>query len=385
MNIYDKLGVKQFINASATLTMYGGSIMPDEVVRAMKEAAGSYVDILELHKKAGDYIAKLTRNEGAFISNGAAAGLVLAAAAAVAGDDPARREMLPLSDGKNEIVISKAGRIRYDFALKMGGAKYALYGDDDKSTEAQLEAAITPNTAAIFMFYFEHRMGNQPSFEAQARIAKERGVYLFVDAAAQLPAKENLWKFTQGGADLAIFSGGKGLRGPQSSGLIVGKRELIDRIATIASPNGGIGRPFKVGKEEIVGLMTAVRLYVEADEVATVADYERQVEYFIGAFGGSGGGVGSGGVGSGSFGGVEVTRSFPSEAGQPMPRAQVRLLPGAFKADAAGVAAQLKECKPAVLVAVQGDSLMINPQTLFKGEIEIVADKIKEVLIANAT
>ena len=366
MNIYEKLGVKQYINASATLTAYGGSIMPNEVVEAMNEASKSYVELLDFHKKAGDYIAKLTRNEAAFISNGAAAGIVLATAAAVTGDDQQKRESLPFSDGRNQIVISKTGRIRYDFAVKLGGGAYALYGDDERATEAQLEAAITPNTAAIFMFYFEHRMDNQPAFEAQVRIAKKYGVYLFVDAAAQLPAKEKLWRFTQDGADLAIFSGGKGLRGPQSSGLIVGRRELIDRIATIASPNPGLGRPFKVGKEEIAGLMTAVRLYVEADEDAVIAGYERQVEYVIDAFAG--------------FKGVEVTRSFPSEAGQPMPRARVRILPDAIGADAAAVCERLKNCRPAVLTAVQGDSLMINPQTLLKGEIEIVVDKIKEVL-----
>ena len=380
MNIYDKLGVKQYINAAATLTMYGGSIMPDEVVAAMKEAAGSYVDIMELHKKAGDYIAKLTHNEAAFISNGAAAGIVLATAAAVAGDDPQRRGQLPESDGKNEIVISRAGRISYDYAVKLGGGKYALYGDAEHATEEQLEAAITPRTAAIFMFYFEHRMDNQPSFEAQVRIAKKHGVYLFVDAAAQLPAKEKLWQFTRdGGADLAIFSGGKGLRGPQSSGLIVGKKEIVDRIATIASPNAGLGRPFKVGKEEIIGLMTAVRLYVEADEAAEIAKYERQVEYVIDAF--SPGKESK--CGNDVNDGVEVVRSYPSEAGQPMPRAEIKLLPGSFKASAADICEQLKNCRPAVLVAVQGESLMINPQTLMDGEIEIVVEKIKETLKEN--
>lgn len=369
MNVYDKLGVKQYINAAATLTAFGGSIMPDEVVRAMDEAAGSYVELLDLHKKAGDYIARLTRNEAAFVSNGAAAGIVLATAAAVAGDDMDRRAMLPASEGRNEIVLSQAGRVGYDYAIKVGGGVHVPYGGDERSTEAQLEAAITPNTAAIFMFYFEHRMDNQPSLEAQARIAKKYGVYLFVDAAAQLPAKEKLWEFTGAGADLAIFSGGKGLRGPQSSGLMVGKRELIDRILTIASPNPGLGRPFKVGKEEIVGLMTAVRLYVEADEPAALAGYERQVDYFIGAFSG--------------FGGVKAGRSFPSEAGQPMPRAKLALLPGAFRADAVEISALLKLCSPAILVSAQGDALYVNPQTLQKGEIEIVADILKEVLTSN--
>jgi len=274
--------------------------------------------------------------------------------------------MLPFSEGRNEIVISQAGRVGYDFAIKMGGGKYVTYGDAEKSTEAQLEAAITPNTAAIFMFYFENRMDNQPSFEAQVRIAKKHGVYLIVDAAAQLPAKENLWRFTKEGADLAIFSGGKGLRGPQSSGLIVGGRELIDRILTIASPNPGLGRPFKVGKEEIVGLMTAVRLYMESDEEAVIGEYERQVRSVIDAFA--------------DFDGVAATRSFPSEAGQPMPRAQLALLPGAFSDDVAAFCERLKSCRPAILVAAINDSLYVNPQTLLKGEIDIVIKVIKETL-----
>ena len=369
MNIYEKLGVKQYINAAATLTTYGGSIMPDEVVAAMTEASGSYVEILELHRKAGDYIAKLTNNEAAFVSNGAAAGIALATAAVVTGDDPQKREMLPFSEGKNEIVISLAGRARYDFAIKTGGGKRVYYGDETRSTEAELEAAITDDNAAIFMFFYQNRMENQPAFDTQVRIAKKYGVPLFIDAAAQLPLKENLWRLTQDGADLAIFSGGKGLKGPQSSGLVVGKRNLIDRILTIASPNPGFGRPFKVGKEEIVGLAEAVRLYMETDENAVLAEIERQITYVIVSFNG--------------FKGVDLTRSFPGEAGKPMPRVQVKLLPGYFTSSASGISEQLKICRPAVLVLTGEDSLYINSQTLLKDEIKIVVDKIKEVLTEN--
>ncbi len=370
MNVYERLGVKQYINASATLTMYGGSIMPKEVLEAMCEASQSYIDLIELHKKAGDAIAKLTHNEAAFVSNGAAAGIMLATAAAIAGDDREARAKLPSSDGmKNEIVLSQAGRVGYDYAIKMAGGKYIPYGDERGGTAEQLEAAITEKTAAIFVFYFEHLMDNQPPFEMQVKIAKAHGIPLFVDAAAQLPRKENLWRYTQEGADLAIFSGGKGLRGPQSSGLIVGRKELIDKILTIASPNAGIGRPMKVGKEEIVGLMAAVKLYMEQDEAAVLAGYELAVQAVIDAFC--------------DDDAVEAGRSFPSEAGQPMPRAQVKLLPGKFKADAGELITQLKLCEPGVLVAGHGDVLLINPQTLLQGEIDIVIDKLKEVLSAN--
>ena len=372
MNIYEKLGVKQYINAAATLTMYGGSIMSDEVIAAMKEASKSYIDIVDLHKKAGECIAKMTRNEAAFVPNGAAAGMMLATAAAIAGDDMDARAKLPFSDGmKNEVIISQAGRVGYDYAIKMAGGKYVTYGDDNKGTAEQLEAAITNKTAAIFVFYFEHLMDNQPSFEAQVKIAKAHGIPLFVDAAAQLPMKENLWRYTQEGADLAIFSGGKGLRGPQASGLIVGKKCWVDKIRSIASPNPGLGRPMKVGKEEIIGLMTAIKLYMEHDENTLLASYENQVNDVIKAFK--------------NVSSVEVDRSFPSEAGQPMPRAQVTLKAGAFKVDAEAIGAQLKAGSPGILVAANKNknTIQINPQTLLEGEMDIIIDKLKEVLEVN--
>jgi L-seryl-tRNA(Ser) seleniumtransferase len=370
MSLYDSLGVKRYINANATLTMYGGSIMPQRVLDAMNDAARSFVDIDELHKKAGARIAQMTRNEGAFICNGAASGLLLATALAVAGSDGDARKKLPFSDGmKNEIILSQAGRVGYDYSIKMAGGKIVPYGDDKNGTAEQLEAAITEKTCAIFVFYFENRMGNQPSFEEQVRIAKKHGLYLFVDAAAQLPKKENLWRYTSGGADLAIFSGGKGLRGPQSSGLMVGRKELIDQIRMIASPNGGIGRPMKVGKEEIAGLMTAVELYIAQDEDEQLADYERQVQAVIDAFRGDAA--------------VRVARAFPSEAGQPMPRAQVDLVPDKMTCDASQIAEQLKAGEPGVLVAEQGGSLLINPQPLLEGEMNIVIERLKAVLDAN--
>ena len=353
MNIYDKLGVKRYINATATLTMYGGSIMSPEVIAAMEEASKSYIDIVDLHKKVGDYIAKLTNNEAAFVPNGCATGIMLATAVAIAGDDLEARAKLPDTAGmKNEVILSKAGRVPYDFAIKMAGGKYVTYGDEKHGTAEQLEAAITDKTAAILVFYFEHRMDNQPSFETQVKIAKAHGIPIFVDAAAQLPMKENLWRYTQAGADLALFSGGKGLRGPQASGLIVGKKLWIDRIRSIASPNWGFGRPMKVGKEEIIGLMKAVEMYMEHNEEELLADYERQVKFVIDSFE--------------SDASLEVSRSFPSEAGQPMPRAQIILKPGAFKVDAKEIGAILKEEK-GVLVAAYDDRIQINPQTLFKG------------------
>ena len=371
MSIYDELGVKRYINALATVTMFGGSLMPGEVLDAMREAAGSFVSIPELQKKAGDYIAKLTHNEAAMISNGAAAGMVLATAACIAGDDPDKRNALPYTDDmKNEIVLFEGKRVGYDFAIRQAGGKIVGYGGAEGTTANQLEAAITKNTAAIFIFQFEHQMDAQPSIEAQVAIGKRHGVPVIVDAAAQIPKKENLWRFTRDlGADAAIFSGGKGLRGPQSSGLVVGRRALIERMASFACPNGGIGRPLKVGKEEIVGLMAAVKRYMERDEAADLRTYEEWVRAAVDAFAGDQA--------------VLVERDYPSEAGQPMPRAKLTPRPGALKINARGIDAALRACEPGVLVTSTDGSIFINPQTLNPGEIEIVIEKIQRVIEAN--
>ena len=370
MGVYQRLGVKQYINAAATLTMYGGSLLSDETMAAMAEASRSYVDIDDLHQRVGERLAQLTHNEAAFICNGAASGIFLATAAAIAGDDAEALDRLPFSDGlRNEIVLSQAGRVEYDVAIQSAGGKRVLYGDDGGGTVRQLEAAITDKTAAIFLYYFEHRMGNRPPLETQVRIAREHGIPLIVDAAAQLPRRENLWRFTQAGADVVIFSGGKGLRGPQSSGLMVGRREMIERIRRIASPHDGIGRPMKVGKEEIVGLLSAVEQFMLQDEDAVLADYERQVKAVVDAF-----------VGDDAF---DVVRGFPSEAGQPMPWAIVTPKPGRLKADNLELAAQLLAGDPGVVVLSRNGGIQINPQTLEDGQIAVVINQLRRVLDAN--
>ena len=367
MGVYERLGVRKYINALATVTVYGGSIMPPEVLEAMSEASRSFVSIAELQRKAGDRLAELTNNEAAMVSCGAASGMVLAAAVAIAGDDAELKSRLPNSEGmRNEILVCKKGRVGYDSAIRSGGGVIVEYGSAEGATEADLEAAITDRTAALFAFHFsgmERAMKGQLPVSVQAGIAHRRGVPLIIDAAAQIPVKENLWRYTrEWGADLAIFSGGKGLRGPQASGLVVGKREFIDRMVAHACPNGGVGRPMKVGKEEIAGLLRAVELYMESDEPAIIEGYERDVKAVIGAFAGVKGAVAS--------------RDFPSEAGQAMPRARIRLRTGEVKP--ADVAQWLREGEPGVLIATDEDSLLVNPQTLEAGELEIVIRRLLE-------
>jgi uncharacterized pyridoxal phosphate-dependent enzyme len=368
MDIYDELGVGKVINGNATLTRLGGSIMPPQVVAAMAEAAQSFVDIDELQYKVGARIAEWTRNEAAYVSCGAAAGLVLSAAACIAGLDPEKRQRLPYTDGMaNEVIVHRHGRVGYDFAVRQAGARFVEIGDMKGTSADEMEAAITERTAAILYFYKMHLMDGQVPLEQAIEIGKRRGIPVVVDAAAQIPPVENLWRFTHMGADLVLFSGGKGLCGPQSSGLILGRKDLIDACAFHACPRPFIGRPMKVGKEELVGLMTALRWYLDLDHEALMASYEEQVQAVIDAFC--------------RVPHVDAKRSFPSEAGQPMPRAEIVLDEEQTGVSRDEVLERLQAGTPSVSLAPAGKfGLYVNPQTLQPGQIQTVIECIKRVL-----
>lgn len=368
MDVYDELGVKKVINGIATVTVLGGSIMPPEVVQAMTEASRHFVSIDDLQRKAGEQIAKWTKNESAFISCGAAAGLVLSTAACITGNDPAKCSKLPFTDDmKNEVIIHKMNRNGYDFAIRQVGVKIVEIGTESGSSPDDLENAINDKTAAIFYFYNITRMGGLIPIEKAAEIAKRKGVPLIVDAAAQIPPVDNLWNFTQMGADLAIFSGGKGLCGPQSSGLIVGRKDLIEACMLNSNPRAFIGRPMKVGKEEIVGLWAAIKRYVNLDHKKLMQTYEDQVQYAIDELSG--------------FKGVTARRDFPSEAGQPMPRAEIIFDANELGMTRDDVLSQLRNGEPSIELAGAGASgIFMNPQTLELGQEKIIIKRIKEII-----
>jgi L-seryl-tRNA(Ser) seleniumtransferase len=342
--------------------------MPPEVLDAMTEAARHFVNLDELQDKAGRRIAEWTHNEAAYISCGAAAGLALSTAGCITGLDPEKRGRLPFTDGmKNEVIVHLCSGEEYNFTIRQAGGKVVQIGTQEYATTADLEAAISRQTAAILVYYKETRMQGQLPFERQIEIAKRHGIPMIVDAAAQLPPVENLWRFTQMGADLVVFSGGKGLCGPQSSGLILGRRDLIEACAFNASPRTYIGRPMKVGKEEIAGLLAAVRRYLDLDHAQLIRTYEEQVSFILAAFAGEAH--------------VRARRGFPSEAGQPMPRAELFLDELGLGISRDAILKQLYEGNPAVSMAPAGENgLYINPQTLQPGEEKIVVERIKEIL-----
>ncbi len=369
MDIYAELGVRKVINGLATVTILGGSLMPPVVLEAMQAAAQHFVNIDELQEKVGAKIAEWTRNEAAYVSCGAAAGLVLSTAACIAGVDEAKRARLPDSAGmRNEIIVHQRGRVGYDFAIRQAGGRLVEIGDAQGASAAQLEAAITERTAAIFVFYKQLQMEGQVPLAEQIAIAKRHALPLVIDAAAQIPPVENLWALTGMGADLVLFSGGKGLCGPQSSGLILGRRDLIQACAFHACPRPFVGRPMKAGKEEIVGLMTAVRWYLNLDHAALMQRYEDQVGAVLQAFT--------------HVAGVEARRSFPSEAGQPMPRAELIFDESQVGLTRDEILARLLAGSPAVALAGSGASgVFVNPQTLRPGEELVVIECIKAALL----
>jgi L-seryl-tRNA(Ser) seleniumtransferase len=368
MGIYEDLGVKTLINGYATLTRLGGSLMPPAVLEAMAEAARSFVDLDELQEKVGRRIAGWTRNEAAYVSAGAAAGLSLATAACITGTDPNLRSRLPYSDGlKNEIIIHRKGRVAYIFAVRQAGGKIVEIGNAEGASEDELENAIGDNTAGVLYFANPNHDPGQIPLKRGIEIAHGHGIPVIVDAAAQIPPIENLWRFTEMGANMVLFSGGKGLRGPQASGLMLGSEELIKAAACHASPRPFIGRPMKAGKEEIIGLMTAVRLALDEDQDALLQRYEDQVEAVIAVFSGTPH--------------VQVNRAFPSEAGQPMPRAELILDEEVLGLKRDTLLNRLLDGDPPISLAPSGEAgVYINPQTLEKGEIDIIIRRIARIL-----
>jgi L-seryl-tRNA(Ser) seleniumtransferase len=366
MSIYEELGVRTVINASATLTRLGGSLMPAPVLEAMRQAAGAFVDVVEFRRRVGEEIARLTRNEAAYVACGAAAGLTLATAACITGLDAEKRERLPHLEGmKDEVIVHCHTRVGYDFAIRMVGVRLVEIGSPEGTPPAELEAALSERTAAMFYFPRGTMQRGELPLEQAAAICHARGVPVIVDGAAQIPPHTNLWEFTQRGADLAVFSGGKGLCGPQAAGLVLGKKELIEAVAFNGPPQAFIGRGMKVGKEELAGMLAAVRWYLSQDHEALMQQYESQVRFVIEACTG--------------LPHVTARRSFPSEAGQPMPRAEIRVGP-ALGLTGRDVVRLLEEGEPSIAVSANADGVFVNPQTLAPGQEEIVARRLREVL-----
>lgn len=267
-NIYTKIGVRPFINARGTWTYLSGSLELPEVRAAKQEASRHFVDIFELQKAAGKRLAELSGAESGMVTSGAAGAMAAAAAGCMAGTDPAKVWQLPDTTGMKGEIILAGGRSAFDSALRLTGAKLVVARGIE-----QIEAAMNANTAMIYTTALGERL------QQILAVAKRHQVPLMLDDAAGIPPIENLKAYAKLGIDLYCFSGGKGLAGPQCSGLLIGRKDLIDAALANTSPwEGAVCRAMKVGKEEVMGVLAAVEAWSKMDPEALNKQWKQRVE-----------------------------------------------------------------------------------------------------------
>ncbi|MEZ4868264.1 MAG: aminotransferase class V-fold PLP-dependent enzyme [Caldilineaceae bacterium] len=368
MGIYEEFGVRPILNAAGAVTRYGGSVMAPEVLETMRAAAQEFCLLDELHEKAGERIAKLLGVEAAYVTSSAASGLVLTAAACMSGSDPAKITQLPDTTGmRHEILIQSGHRIAYDQAMRVAGAKLIEITDDGTPPVAAMQAAITPKTAAIF--YLARVMDAPASipFDQVVTMAHAADVPVIVDAASECPPLSTLTRFTEAGADLVIFSGGKSIMGPQSTGMILGRKDLVAACAANGVPFAAVGRPMKVSREEIVAFVKALELYLARDHTADQARWESQLRVIETALADI----------------PQITlRRLPLTQTYTVPQLAIRPEPTlGLSRDEIAVALLAGEPRIVVGQHQTADSVVINPHMLQAGEEEIVAEQCRMVLL----
>jgi L-seryl-tRNA(Ser) seleniumtransferase len=374
MNVvtYRELGVRRVINGGGTYTLLGGSLMAQEVIEAMDEASKRFVLIDELYDKVGEVVAKIIGSEAAYITSGAAAGLVLAAATCITGRDVEKMRCLPVTSGmQNEIIVQRLQRNVWLRHLPQAGAKMIEVGDEEDCTQKDIEDAITGNTVAIAYWITMKTFGKGVSLEEVIEIARKYNLYTILDAAAELPPIENLRKFLEMGVDLVIFSGGKAIRGPNDTGIICGSKELIEACRMQSYPHEGfLGRPFKVSKEQIIGLVTALRRFVSRDPKIDEEKREAKVKYIVEHLK--------------DVQNIKVEKIMPDLNrywSHHWPRAQITLNERALGLTAKKIADKLREGDPIVWLNQVDNKLIVNPFGLLDGDEEIIVERIKEIIL----
>ncbi|HEU5434381.1 MAG TPA: aminotransferase class V-fold PLP-dependent enzyme [Thermomicrobiales bacterium] len=392
--VYEQLGVRPVINASGTLTRLGGSRMAPETLAAMTEAAASFVPIDELQARAGEIIAAVTGAEAGYVVTGAAAGLSLGTAACVAGMDVGAMDRLPDTTGmKSEVVVQRGHRNAYDHAIRAAGVRfvevgYLGYPGAGGTQPWQIDEAITERTAAVACPIVD-TPGTVP-LPVVAAIAHAKGVPVIVDAAAELPPRSNLRRFVAEGADLVVFSGGKAIAGPQASGILAGRADLIASVAlqhqdmdvrpetwtrrdliaggaVAGVPNQGFGRAMKVGREEIVGLLVAVQRFAAGSDEDDFARWSHLLDAIEETLR--------------DVPGIRLSRCANRGGGVPLLAID---LAGDDPATAAyAVVNALLDGEPRIAIGeshAERGRLTVNPQSLSDDEAELVAGRLRVVL-----
>ena len=367
--VFQRMGLTPVINAGGTNTKHSGSRMRPEVIEAIQESSEVFLNIDELLVRAGEMIAEAIGVEAALVTSGAAGGLVLQAAAVMTGTDMARIQSLPITDWfPNELIIQRQHRFHYDHAYLMPGAKFVEVGKGRHCYPEEVEAAITPNTAGIIHLVSPFTGAGDIPLPVLAEIAHRHDLPVICDAASMVPPRGNLTRYLDEGADIVSFSGGKGMRGPQSTGLLVGDADLVEAARLNAAPNQAIGRPMKVSKEEIVGLVAAVEAFVAEDEEAETARFRRQCEMVVDQIT--------------EIPGIRAQVEH-DDKDHPIPHAVIYFERNWRGPDGEEIHRRLMQRSPRVYLSPLGfmGEIYMDPINLQPGEIEIVAEAIRDELL----
>ena len=382
--VYARLGVKPIINAGSWLTALGGSLMAPEVLRAMEEASTAFVDLRALQTAAGEVLARACGAEAGFVTGGAAASNVLMAAACMTGDDPSKIDRLPDANGmKNEVVLFDGHGNHYDSNYEIAGATIVRWGssgpeDSEESAtgsiQDQLGEAFSDQTCAMAWIAAPFMRDPMP-FKEAAAIAREHGIPIIVDAAAEVPPADNLTRFISEGADMVGYSGGKGIGGPQGSGMLVGREDLIaaayENHLNSRGTRAGVGRSAKASKEDIVGLVTALQIFTDSDHEAVRAGWRAGAEHIVKHLKGIEGLA------------IVLEDGDPNRQG---PQAVIYFESDWDGPDSGEVRAALLAGDPAIHVGagVYGDEINIVMVNVQQGEERIIADRLEEILVEKA-
>jgi D-glucosaminate-6-phosphate ammonia-lyase len=360
---FKELGVRPLINAAGTYTMFTASLMLPEVMEAINYASKQFVRISELHDAVGKRIAELLGAEAAMVSAGAASALTLGTAGVLTGMDNKKVQQLPdLTGMKSEVIVQKSHRVGYDHAIRNCGVKLI-----EVETREELLRAINEKTAMMFFLNWANNDG-QIKDQEFAQIGIDKGIPTMTDCAADALPIENMTRFNKMGFSMVVFSGGKGIRGPQSAGVLMGKKEIIAAARLNAPPNGDtIGRGMKVNKEELLGMMVAIESFMKRDHSIEWKEWERRVSLI--------------GDAAKSIAGVKAEQYIPPIANH-VPHLRLTWDPSQVKLSYKEVAVKLREGDPSIEVVPGNnkDSLEIGVWMLQPGEDKIVARRLREVL-----
>ena len=360
-DFFKELGLRTFINAAGTYTSMTGSLMPGEVIEAISYGANEYVNLDELQDKVGARIAELLDCEYATVSSGCFGAMSIGMAGIICGMDQEKVKQLPNTAGmKNEVILQESHTIGYAQALTNVGAKLVKI-----KTSRELEKAINKKTAMLWFLNANTDQG-EIKWEEFVAIGKKHNIPTFIDCAADVPPVENLFRFTKMGFDLVAFSGGKGLKGPQSAGLLLGKRKYIEAARLHTPPRGEtIGRGMKVNKEEVLGMLAALELYLQKDHKKEWELWESQIRLISDS--------------AKAVRGVKTEVHVPKYANH-VPSLKISWDQNHIRITPDEMRKQLREGHPSIETVGNNESVGITTWMMVPGQERIVAKRVKEIL-----